>query len=118
MIKCILLQTHAAKEAGIERKVEQHPPPQPDDDAHAPVPAHHLPHTVDVHAVKVPYHHPLHTIRVCLLRQNMMQSVLSTAQQTTEQALLVEKVDQDAPPGEDVNAVDEALRHPFHLVSQ
>ena len=52
------------------------------------------------------------------LRRRMMQLVLSSAQQVAEEAVAAQKVDQHAlpPPGEDAQAVEEALHHPPNTV--
>ena len=46
-MRCVLLHGQAAAQAGIAKKVDQHPRPQPEDVAHAcEEAAHHLPYTV------------------------------------------------------------------------
>ena len=47
-----------------------------------------------------------------------MQLVLYSAQQVAEEAVAAQKVDQHAlpPPGEDAQAVEEALHHPPYTV--
>jgi hypothetical protein len=105
-MRCVLLHGQAAAQAGIAKKVDQHPRPQPEDVAHAcEEAAHHLPYTVVLLkrqvAVMCSPPPPGSCVTYHTLRHRMMQRVLPDAQ-VAAQAGKAKKVDPNPlpPPGQ------------------
>ena len=100
---CVLRHGKVAVQATIVKKVDQHPPPQPEDIVHgeAAAAAHHPPHPVVLplpHDDEMCSPPPGPSVICHTLSYRKKQCVLPDAK-IAEQAVNAKKVDQTSPPG-------------------